>query len=144
MRIQSNLGSTIAMAFDECVENPAEYDYAKNSCARTARWLRRCKAEMNRLNALPDTINPNQMLFGINQGCTYIDLRVNHMKEIAELGLDGYAIGGLAVGEPAEVMYEVIEAVEEHMPQDKIRYLMGVGRQIFWKRCTAALICSTA
>lgn len=116
MRIQSNLGSTIAMAFDECVENPAEYDYAKNSCARTARWLRRCKAEMNRLNALPDTINPNQMLFGINQGCTYIDLRVNHMKEIAELGLDGYAIGGLAVGEPAEVMYEVIEAVEEHMP----------------------------
>ena len=87
MRIQSNLGSTIAMAFDECVENPAEYDYAKNSCARTARWLRRCKAEMNRLNALPDTINPNQMLFGINQGCTYIDLRVNHMKEIAELGL---------------------------------------------------------
>ena len=127
MRIQSNLGSTIAMAFDECVENPAEYDYAKNSCARTARWLRRCKAEMNRLNALPDTINPNQMLFGINQGCTYIDLRVNHMKEIAELGLDGYAIGGLAVGEPAEVMYEVIEAVEEHMPQDKIRYLMGVG-----------------
>ena len=127
MRIQSNLGSTIAMAFDECVENPAEYDYAKNSCARTARWLRRCKAEMDRLNALPDTINPNQMLFGINQGCTYIDLRVNHMKEIAELGLDGYAIGGLAVGEPAEVMYEVIEAVEEHMPQDKIRYLMGVG-----------------
>lgn len=127
MQIQSNLGSTIAMAFDECVENPAEYDYAKNSCARTARWLRRCKAEMNRLNALPDTINPNQMLFGINQGCTYIDLRVNHMKEIAELGLDGYAIGGLAVGEPAEVMYEVIEAVEEHMPQDKIRYLMGVG-----------------
>ena len=127
MRIQSNLGSTIAMAFDECVENPAEYDYAKNSCARTARWLRRCKAEMNRLNALPDTINPNQMLFGINQGCTYVDLRVNHMKEIAELGLDGYAIGGLAVGEPAEVMYEVIEAVEEYMPQDKIRYLMGVG-----------------
>ena len=123
----SAYGSTIAMAFDECVENPAEYDYAKNSCARTARWLRRCKAEMNRLNALPDTINPNQMLFGINQGCTYIDLRVNHMKEIAELGLDGYAIGGLAVGEPAEVMYEVIEAVEEHMPQDKIRYLMGVG-----------------
>ena len=115
------------MAFDECVENPAAYDYAKDSCARTARWLRRCKAEMNRLNALPDTINPNQMLFGINQGCTYIDLRVNHMKEIAELGLDGYAIGGLAVGEPAEVMYEVIEAVEEHMPQDKIRYLMGVG-----------------
>ena len=130
MRIQSNLGSTIAMAFDECVENPAEYDYAKNSCARTARWLRRCKAEMNRLNALPDTINPNQMLFGINQGCTYIDLRVNHMKEIAELGLDGYAIGGLAVGEPAEVMYEVIEAVEEHMPQDKIRYLMGVGTPV--------------
>ena len=127
MRIQSNLGSTIAMAFDECVENPAEYDYAKNSCARTARWLRRCKAEMNRLNALPDTINPNQMLFGINQGCTYIDLRVNHMKEIAELGLDGYAIGGLAVGEPTQVMYDIIDAVEPYMPQDKPRYLMGVG-----------------
>ena len=127
MRIQSNLGSTIAMAFDECVENPAEYDYAKNSCARTARWLRRCKAEMNRLNALPDTINPNQMLFGINQGCTFADLRVEHMKQIAEYDLDGYAIGGLAVGEPAEVMYEMISEVEPYMPKDKIRYLMGVG-----------------
>ena len=127
MRIQSNLGSTIAMAFDECVENPAEYDYAKNSCARTARWLRRCKAEMNRLNALPDTINPNQMLFGINQGCTFADLRVEHMKQIADLDLDGYAIGGLAVGEPTEVMYEMISQVEPHMPKDKIRYLMGVG-----------------
>lgn len=127
MRIQSNLGSTIAMAFDECVENPAEYSYSKASCERTTRWLKRCKAEMARLNSLPDTVNPEQMLFGINQGCTYNDLRINHMKEIAELNLDGYAIGGLAVGEPAEVMYDVIEHVEPFMPKDKIRYLMGVG-----------------
>ena len=127
MRIQSNLGSTIAMAFDECVENPAEYAYSKQSCERTTRWLKRCKAEMNRLNSLEDTINREQMLFGINQGCTYNDLRINHMKEIAELDLDGYAIGGLAVGEPAEVMYDVIEHVEPYMPKDKIRYLMGVG-----------------
>lgn len=127
MRIQSNLGSTIAMAFDECVENPAEYAYSKQSCERTTRWLKRCKAEMARLNSLEGTINPQQMLFGINQGCTYNDLRINHMKEIAELGLDGYAIGGLAVGEPAEVMYDVIEHVEPFMPKDKIRYLMGVG-----------------
>lgn len=127
MRIQSNLGSTIAMAFDECVENPAEYSYSKQSCERTTRWLKRCKAEMARLNSLEGTINPEQMLFGINQGCTYNDLRINHMKEIAELGLDGYAIGGLAVGEPAEVMYDVIEHVEPFMPKDKIRYLMGVG-----------------
>jgi len=127
MRIQSNLGSTIAMAFDECVENPAKYKYSKDSCERTTRWLKRCKAEMERLNSLPDTINPQQMLFGINQGCTFEDLRVNHMKEIAELDLDGYAIGGLAVGEPAEEMYRIIEAVEPHMPQNKIRYLMGVG-----------------
>ena len=104
MRIQSNLGSTIAMAFDECVENPAEYSYAKESCARTTRWLIRCKDEMARLNALPDTVNPDQMLFGINQGCTYADLRREHMKQIADLDLDGYAIGGLAVGEPKEVM----------------------------------------
>ncbi len=127
MRIQSNLGSTIAMAFDECVENPAEYSYAKASCERTARWLERCQAEMKRLNSLEDTINPEQLLFGINQGCTYEDLRIQHMKRIAELDLDGYAIGGLAVGEPTEVMYEVIEAVEPYMPKDKIRYLMGVG-----------------
>ncbi len=127
MRIQSNLGSTIAMAFDECVENPAEYAYSKASCERTTRWLKRCKTEMARLNSLPDTINPEQMLFGINQGCTYNDLRINHMKEIAELDLSGYAIGGLAVGEPAEVMYDVIEHVEPFMPKDKIRYLMGVG-----------------
>ncbi len=127
MRIQSNLGSTIAMAFDECVENPAEYAYAKASCERTTRWLKRCKEEMARLNSLPDTVNPEQMLFGINQGCTYNDLRINHMKEIAELDLSGYAIGGLAVGEPAEVMYDVIDHVEPFMPKDKIRYLMGVG-----------------
>ncbi len=127
MRIQSNLGSTIAMAFDECVENPAEYSYSKQSCERTTRWLKRCKAEMARLNSLDTTINKEQMLFGINQGCTYNDLRINHMKAIAELDLDGYAIGGLAVGEPAEVMYDVIEHVEPYMPKDKIRYLMGVG-----------------
>ena len=127
MRIQSNLGSTIAMAFDECMENPAEYSYAKNSTARTARWLKRCKDEMDRLNSLDDTINKQQMLFGINQGATYDDLRVEHMKEIRELDLDGYAIGGLAVGEPAEVMYHIIEQVQEYMPQEKPRYLMGVG-----------------
>ena len=127
MRIQSNLGSTIAMAFDECVENPATYEYAKASCERTARWLERCKKEMARLNSLEDTINPHQLLFGINQGCTFEDLRVEHMKRIAQLDCDGYAIGGLAVGEPTEEMYRIIEAVEPHMPRDKIRYLMGVG-----------------
>ena len=127
MQIQSNLGSTIAMAFDECVENPAKYEYAKESCERTTRWLIRCKTEMDRLNSLPDTINKNQMLFGINQGCTYDDLRVAHMKEIAKLDLDGYAIGGLAVGEPKEDMYRIISAVEPYMPEDKPRYLMGVG-----------------
>ena len=127
MQIQSHLGSTIAMAFDECVENPAEYDYAKASCERTTRWLIRCKAEMARLNSLPDTVNPEQMLFGINQGCTYGDLRKEHMKQIADLDLDGYAIGGLAVGEPTEVMYDMIEQVEPFMPKNKIRYLMGVG-----------------
>ncbi len=130
MRIQSNLGSTIAMAFDECVENPAEYAYAKASCARTVRWLHRCQTEMDRLNALPDRINPRQMLFGINQGCTFDDLRVENMKEIAEMGLDGYAIGGLAVGEPAPEMYRVIEAVEPYMPKDRPRYLMGVGTPV--------------
>ncbi len=127
MRIQSNLGSTIAMAFDECVENPAKYEYSKQSCERTTRWLIRCKEEMKRLNSLPDTINKNQLLFGINQGCTFDDLRVEHMKEIAKLDLDGYAIGGLAVGEPKEDMYRIISAVEPYMPTDKIRYLMGVG-----------------
>ena len=127
MQIQSNLGSTIAMAFDECVENPAKYEYSKQSCERTTRWLVRCKAEMERLNSLPDTINKNQMLFGINQGCTFDDLRIEHMKEIAKLDLDGYAIGGLAVGEPKEDMYRIISAVEPYMPADKIRYLMGVG-----------------
>jgi len=127
MRIQSNLGSTIAMAFDECVENPAKYDYAKKSCERTVRWLKRCKAEMQRLNSLPDTVNPHQLLFGINQGCTFDDLRIENMKQIAELDLDGYAIGGLAVGEPKEDMYRVISAVEPYMPKGKIRYLMGVG-----------------
>ncbi len=127
MQIQSNLGSTIAMAFDECVENPAKYEYSKQSCERTTRWLYRCKAEMDRLNSLSDTINRNQMLFGINQGCTYDDLRIEHMKEIAKLDLDGYAIGGLAVGEPKEDMYRIISAVEPYMPVDKPRYLMGVG-----------------
>ena len=130
MRIQSNLGSTIAMAFDECVENPAEYDYAKKSCERTTRWLMRCKEEMQRLNSLPQTVNKNQLLFGINQGCTYDDLRIEHMKEIAKLDLDGYAIGGLAVGETAEEMYRVIGSVEPYMPKNKIRYLMGVGTPV--------------
>lgn len=127
MRIQSNLGSTIAMAFDECIENPATREYTQKSINRTVRWLVRCKAEMERLNSLPDTINPHQMLFGINQGSTYKDLRIEHMKQIAALDLDGYAIGGLAVGETAQEMYDTIEAVEPYMPKDKIRYLMGVG-----------------
>ncbi len=127
IRIQSNLGSTIAMAFDECVENPSPYDYTKNSAQLTVRWLKRCKKELERLNALENTINKNQMLFGINQGGIYKDLRIDHMKEIAELDLPGYAIGGLAVGEEAEVMYEIIEAVEPFAPSDRPRYLMGVG-----------------
>ena len=127
MRIQSNLGSDIAMAFDECVENPATYEYAKASCERTLRWLQRCKVEHDRLNALPDTVNPRQMLFGINQGATFADLRIWHMQEIAKIDCDGYAIGGLAVGEPTETMYKIIEAVEPYMPADKPRYLMGVG-----------------
>lgn len=127
MQIQSHLGSTIAMAFDECVENPAEYEYSKQSCERTVRWLIRCKEEMERLNSRCDTINKQQMLFGINQGCTYDDLRIEHMKQIAKLDLDGYAIGGLAVGEPKEDMYRIISAVEPYAPKDKIRYLMGVG-----------------
>lgn len=127
MQIQSNLASTIAMAFDECVENPAAYEYSKKSCERTVRWLYRCKEEMERLNALHDTINKHQLLFGINQGCTYSDLRIKHMETIARLDMDGYAIGGLAVGEPTEVMYKIIEDVEPVMPKNKIRYLMGVG-----------------
>lgn len=127
MQIQSNLGSTVAMAFDECVENPAEYSYSKQSCERTTRWLKRCKAEMSRLNSIDGTINKEQLLFGINQGCTFNDLRIEHMKQIADLELDGYAVGGLAVGEPTEVMYDVLEHVTPVMPKDKIRYLMGVG-----------------
>ena len=127
MRIQSNLGSDIAMAFDECVENPAPYDYAKASCERTLRWLERCKAEHDRLNALPDCVNPGQMLFGINQGGTYDDLRVRQMQQIAQIDCDGFAIGGLAVGESTETMYHIIEQVEPFMPADKPRYLMGVG-----------------
>ena len=130
MRIQSNLASTIAMAFDECVENPAEYAYAKASCARTTRWLYRCRAELDKLNRNGAAINPRQMLFGINQGCTFDDLRVEHMKTIAELDLDGYAVGGLAVGEPAGDMYRILESVEPYMPADKPRYLMGVGTPV--------------
>ena len=128
MQIQSHLASTIAMAFDECVENPAEHSYSKQSCERTTRWLGRCINEMKRLNSLDDTINKEQLLFGINQGCTYDDLRIEHMKTIRELDYcAGFAIGGLAVGEPTEVMYHVIEQVEPFMPKDKPRYLMGVG-----------------
>ena len=127
MQIQSNLASTIAMAFDECIENPAPYDYTKKSCERTVRWLVRCKEEMARLNSLPETINKHQMLFGINQGSTYEDLRIENMKQIAELDLDGYAIGGLAVGEATEDMYHIIDVVEPYMPKEKPRYLMGVG-----------------
>ncbi len=130
MRIQSNLGSTIAMAFDECIENPAEYNYTRNSCDRTTRWLRRCKEELYRLSQLEETINPGQLLFGINQGSTYADLRVRHMEQIRELDLPGYAIGGLAVGEETEEMYRIIEAVEPSMPKDKPRYLMGVGTPV--------------
>lgn len=127
MKIQSNLGSTIAMAFDECVENPAKYEYAKKSSERTVRWLERCKTEMKRLNSLEGTLNKNQLLFGINQGCVFEDIRIENMKQIANLDLDGYAIGGLAVGEPVEDMYRIISAVEPYAPDDKIRYLMGVG-----------------
>ena len=127
MQIQANLGSTIAMAFDECVENPAEYSYAKKSSEMTIRWLKRCKDEMERLKREQISVNPEQMLFGINQGATYKDLRADNMKAIAELDLPGYSIGGLAVGEEASVMYEIIETVEPFMPKDKPRYLMGVG-----------------
>ncbi|MEG1931605.1 MAG: tRNA guanosine(34) transglycosylase Tgt, partial [Pygmaiobacter sp.] len=127
MQIQANLGTTIAMAFDECIKNPAEHDYAKQSCDRTVRWLKRCKTELARLKQEQLAVNPDELLFGINQGCCFDDLRIEHMKEIADLDLDGYSIGGLAVGEPAEEMYRVLSVVEEHMPKDKIRYLMGVG-----------------
>ena len=130
MQIQSNIASTIAMAFDECIENPAPRDYVQASVERTTRWLIRCKNEMDRLNSLDRTINKHQMLFGINQGGTYEDIRIAHMKEIAKLDLDGYAIGGLAVGEEAEDMYRIIDAVEPHMPVDKPRYLMGVGTPV--------------
>ncbi len=127
MQIQSNLGSTIAMAFDECVENPAPYQYVKASHERTIRWLKRCRTELDRLNALPGTVNPHQMLFGINQGGIYDDLRIENMKELIKVNCDGYAIGGLAVGEETDVMYHIIETVEPYMPIDKPRYLMGVG-----------------
>lgn len=127
MQIQSNLASTIAMAFDECISNPAEYSYTKNSCERTARWLVRCKKKLDELNSLESTLNKEQMLFGINQGSTFKDLRIEHMKKIRELELNGYAIGGLAVGETAEEMYDIIETVEPYIPSDKPRYLMGVG-----------------
>lgn len=127
MQIQSNLASTIAMAFDECVANPSPYEYVKKSVDMTTRWLHRCKEEMDRLNSLPDTINKNQMLFGINQGGIYEDLRVNHAKQISKMDLEGYAIGGLAVGETHEEMYKIIDLVMPHLPQDKPVYLMGVG-----------------
>lgn len=127
IQIQSHLGSTIAMAFDECVANPAKYDYAARSIERTTRWLVRCKKELERLNAEPDTVNPRQLLFAINQGATFDDLRIKHMKDIAAMGLDGYAIGGLAVGEPTEVMYHILDTVLPYAPQEKPRYLMGVG-----------------
>lgn len=145
MQIQSNLGSTIAMAFDECIDNHMAqitpdmdekaknriirkaYDYSKNSCDRTVRWLYRCKEEMARLNSLPDTINKHQLLFGINQGSVFDDLRLRHMEEIAKLDMDGYAVGGLAVGEPTEEMYHILDILCPVMPENKIRYLMGVG-----------------
>ncbi len=130
MQIQSNLGSTIAMAFDECVALPAKYEYAKASHERTIRWLERCKTEMQRLNSLPDTINKKQMLFGINQGATFDDLRIENMKEIAKMDLDGYAIGGLAVGETTEEMYHILDVTLPFAPKDKPRYLMGVGTPI--------------
>lgn len=130
MRIQSNIASTIAMAFDECIANPSPREYVKRSVERTTRWLDRCQEEMARLKAKDETINKNQLLFGINQGSTYEDIRIAHMEQIAKMDLDGYAIGGLAVGESAEDMYRIIEAVEPYMPTDKPRYLMGVGTPI--------------
>ena len=127
MRIQSNLGSDIAMAFDECIKIPSPYEYVRQSCDRTARWLERCKKALTEYNSESDAVNPGQVLFGINQGAVFHDLRIEHMKKIAELDLPGYAIGGLAVGETAQEMYDTIEAVEEYMPKDRPRYLMGVG-----------------
>ena len=127
MRIQSNLGSDIAMAFDECIKIPSPYEYVRQSCERTVRWLERCKRALAEYNSEPDAVNPGQVLFGINQGAVFHDIRIEHMKRIAELDLPGYAIGGLAVGETAQEMYDTIEAVEEHMPKDRPRYLMGVG-----------------
>lgn len=127
MQIQSNLGSDIAMAFDECVENPSTVEYVRESCQRTLRWLIRCKEEHDRLNSLPEAVNPSQMLFGINQGGIYPELRTWHMEQIAALDCEGYAIGGLAVGESTQTMYDIIDAVEPLMPKDKPRYLMGVG-----------------
>ena len=127
MRIQSNLGSDIAMAFDECIKIPSPRDYVQKSCDRTYRWLTRCKAALTEYNSREDAVNPGQMLFGINQGATFADIRIEHMKKISELDLPGYAIGGLAVGETHQEMYDTIQAVEEYMPKDKPRYLMGVG-----------------
>lgn len=127
MRIQSNLGSDIAMAFDECIKIPSPYEYVKSSCDRTYRWLVRCKESLKAYNSAPDAVNPGQVLFGINQGAVFTDLRIEHMKKISELDLAGYAIGGLAVGETHQEMYDTISAVEEYMPKDKPRYLMGVG-----------------
>lgn len=130
MEMQANLGSTIAMAFDECVENPSDRSYARQSCDRTTRWLERCIVRHEELCNGEGAVNNKQLLFGINQGCVYPDIRIDHMKQIAEYDCDGYAIGGLAVGEPAEVMYDVIDHVEEHMPVNKPRYLMGVGTPV--------------
>ena len=130
MQIQSNLASTIAMAFDECIENPSPYDYVKKSTERTLRWLERCKAEMNRLNSLGTTINKEQLLFGINQGGVFDDIRIKHMQDIAKLDLPGYAIGGLAVGETAEEMYHILDVTLPHAPENKPRYLMGVGTPV--------------
>ena len=127
MQIQSNLGSTIAMAFDECPSSVADRDYVQQSVERTTRWLARCKKEMDRLNSLPDTINKEQLLFGINQGAVYEDIRIEHAKEISKMNLDGYAVGGLAVGETHEEMYRILDAVVPYLPQDKPTYLMGVG-----------------
>ena len=127
MQIQSNLGSTIAMAFDECAPHPCTREYMENSVARTTRWLERCKTEMDRLNSLPDTVNPKQMLFGINQGGTFEDIRIEHAKKISEMDLDGYAVGGLAVGESHEEMYRILDVVVPYLPENKPTYLMGVG-----------------
>ena len=127
MQIQANLGSTIAMAFDECVENPAQHDYSKDSCERTTRWLKRCKAEMARLKHEGISVNPDQLLFGINQGAVYTDIRIDHAKRISEMDLDGYAVGGLAVGETHEEMYHVLDETVPYLPVNKPTYLMGVG-----------------